>query len=176
MAKTLSYIPDGDEKKFLEERFKDYVEIQKAWMNFDYDMLRKKVTDELYNQYEMQLETLQIKKQRNVMSEFEYVSAKLESSKVENDLVAITLWMGVKMLDYIECDGKAVRGSKYRRIEITYRMTFVCNQNSKPDVCPNCGAKYDVNASKCEYCGSIITGLSNDWVLSKKEAKHQTWE
>ena len=37
--------------------------------------------------------------------------------------------------------------------------------NSK--FCPNCGAPTKITSSgKCEYCGSVITIGSHDWVLA----------
>lgn len=55
------YIPNFDRNKFITDRFNDYVQIQNAWMNFDYNTLRSKLTDELYNQYAMQLDTMKVK-------------------------------------------------------------------------------------------------------------------
>ena len=54
-------------------------------------------------------------------------------------------------------------------------MTFVCKMgDEKANVCPNCGATLDDSASKtCNYCGSVVTSLSDKWVLSKKESKRQ---
>ena len=52
------YIKKESMADFVFERFKDYVDIQNAWMEFDYDVLSNKTTNELYNQYLMQLETL----------------------------------------------------------------------------------------------------------------------
>ena len=64
------YIPNFDRNKFITDRFNDYVQIQNAWMNFDYNTLRSKLTDELYNQYAMQLDTMKIKNEQNIMRDF----------------------------------------------------------------------------------------------------------
>ena len=52
------YIKDESMEDFLLKRYQDYLAIQFAWMEFKYDMLSEKTTNELYNQYFMQLETL----------------------------------------------------------------------------------------------------------------------
>ena len=54
----------NSKEEFKKERYNDYVSIQEGWMNFNYQLLRDKLTDELYNQYEMQLETLKTKNQK----------------------------------------------------------------------------------------------------------------
>ena len=54
---------DADEFKKL--AFELYKSIQEEWMNYDYEGLRKHLTDELYNSYVMQLDALKVKGQQN---------------------------------------------------------------------------------------------------------------
>ena len=167
-------IPNFNKTEFLKARYEDFVKIQNAWMKFDYGTLRSMLTDELYNQYEMQLDTLKIKNQKNVMSGLEYKDAKVTGINGENNQITITLEMIVSFYDYIEQNGNPVRGNKNVKITQHYEMTFVCSTTKNTDKCPNCGAKLEGDASnKCEYCGSIVTGLSDKWVMSKKESKRQ---
>ena len=58
--------------------FEKYKDIQIAWMNFDYDTLRKLTTDEIYNSYKMQLDVLRMKKQKNIMKDFELKGVKVD--------------------------------------------------------------------------------------------------
>lgn len=170
-------IPNFDEEKFLNERYLDYVTIQEAWMNFDYETLRQKLTDELYNQYIMQLDTLKLKKQQNIMSDFIYKDANIITVTMAQDKLSVEIELTVEFFDYIEKENKVVRGSDSRKIIMNYLITFVCSQNNQADTCPNCGAKVEDSASKkCPYCNSVITGLSKEWVMSKKEAKGQQWK
>lgn len=166
-------IPNFNREKFLKERFDDYVMIQNAWTNFNYDTLRSILTDELYNQYVMQLDTLKIKNQKNVMSEFEYRDSKITQISNENNQIMIKVEMIVSFYDYIAQDKIIVRGNPNAKVIQHYEMTFVCSM-TKLDTCPNCGAKLEGNASnKCDYCGSVVSGLSDKWVMSKKESKRQ---
>lgn len=168
------FIPNFNKQEFLQERYQDYLDIQKAWTDFDYDAIRNKVTDELYNQYSMQLDTLKVKNEKNIMKDFAYNDAMITDVSEENNQITVTLELTTQFIDYIDKAGTPVRGNSISKISMHYEMKFVCNMTSKLDKCPNCGAELTNSASKkCEYCGSIVTGLSDKWVMSKKEAKNQ---
>ena len=149
-----------------------YVEIQNAWTDFDYDKLQKLLTDELYNSYVMQLDALQLKKQKNIMSDFKLISTKITDIKEENGLLNITTYLNVTMYDYVvEKDEKVLRGDDKHKIDISYLITFVktSSQETRVTKCPNCGAEIDaVAGGKCEYCGTVIVVDAKDFVMSKK--------
>lgn len=171
-ARVKVYIKEFDKKTFLRERFEDYKKVQEDWMNFNYDSLREKLTDELYNQYEMQLDTLKAKNQKNIMNNIVYFDSMITDIKEENKQITITMELLVSQIDYIEQNGSAVRGNKYP-MNVHYELTFVLT-NEKNETCPNCGAKLTASASnKCEYCSSIISKVSTKAVLSKKENLRQ---
>ena len=167
------YIKDFDKDKFLMNRYNDYVKVQEDWMNFEYESLRSNLTDELYNQYEMQLDTLKVKNEKNVMKNFVYKDSMITKVSEENKQITVTMELVVSFIDYIEQNGNAVRGSSTRPITQHYEITFVLS-SVKLDSCPNCGAKLKNNASQtCEYCGSKISKVGEKAVMSKKESLGQ---
>ena len=95
-------IPGFNKEEFLQNRYLDYLEIQRSWTDFDYDTIRSMVTDELYNQYEMQLDTLKIKNEKNVMSDFIYKDAMITDISDENNKITITMELICEFYDYIE--------------------------------------------------------------------------
>ena len=59
--KKRKYLPKTEENiKLLEESYEIFIETQIAWMNFDYDKLREVTTDNLYNTYYNQLQSLML--------------------------------------------------------------------------------------------------------------------
>ena len=60
--KLKEILPDFDENEFRQKAYDIYQKVQVAWMNFDYDSMRKYVTDEMFNMYKSQLTTLKVKK------------------------------------------------------------------------------------------------------------------
>ena len=170
-------IPNFDKKLFLNERYQNYLDVQDAWMNFDYDKLRSLLTDELYNQYKMQLETMKLKREVNIMKDFKYNDSMITNITCENNQIAVTIELICSFKDYIEYNKKVLRGSNTRSILQHYEMIFVCNLEDKLDKCPNCGSEVNQDASQtCKYCNSVIAKVSDKWVLSKKESKEQGWK
>jgi len=161
-------INNYDRKKFIEERFKDFVTIQNDLMNFNYKELREKLTDELYNQYKMEMQILETKKEKIIMSDF-----KLESGYInyveENELVVVYLRMIVSFNNYIEKNSKFIKRRKKKKVKYDYTLEYLMDPNSI-DICPNCGNKLNENLNQiCPYCRSKITRLGKKWLLNKKK-------
>lgn len=156
--------------EFKKLAFELYKSIQNEWMNFDYEGLRKHLTDELYNSYVMQLDALKVKGQQNIMKDFEYIDVKITNVTEESGMVSVTVYLHTAMYDYVvDHDKKTVRGKDNHKIDIEYSITFVKASESSEEKCPNCGAPFEgVAGGKCEYCGSTIVIGPKDYVMSKK--------
>lgn len=178
LEKLKQILPDFDEKEFEKQTYELYQKIQIAWMNFDYDNMRKCVTDEMYNMYKSQLTTLKVKKQTNVMKDFNLLGFKIFGMETKEDTVSLTVTMQVECYDYItNKDGKVVRGTDKKKVIYNYAMTFNKGISKKPNKCPNCGAPLDnVNSSVCPYCDSTIIGENYDWILAKKQVLSQRYK
>ena len=160
-------------EEFKKKAFNIYKDIQEAWMNFDTDKIRKLTTDEIYNMYSSQLETLKLKNQKNIMKNIEYVDAKIIDITNINGIITINVYFRVKVLDYVinVKNNKTVRGRDNARLDIEYKLTFVKSEtdNKKIETCPNCGAPVDiVSSATCQYCGSTLVKTASDYVMSKK--------
>ncbi len=171
------YIKKESMADFVFERFKDYVDIQNAWMEFDYDVLSNKTTNELYNQYLMQLETLKAKGQKNVMNSFTYVKGKVTNIEKTDNQLAVTVEIVTRFYDYIvnQENGLILRGSDKKKVTLHYQMTFVrSTKKSITTHCPNCGAKLKKTSTNvCEFCKTTITKESDEWLLAEKKSLGQ---
>lgn len=161
--------------EFKNEAFNIYKDVQEAWMNLYDGKIRTLTTDELYNMYSMQLDTLRVKNEKNIMKEINLVTASLTNLKIENNIETATVIMTVNCYDYIvDSQNKVVRGNDKNKIEITYELTYIKSVGEKVNKCPNCGAEInDDNSTTCEYCRAIITRNTSKWVLSKKQSLNQ---
>ena len=171
------YIKKESMDDFVFERFQDYVDIQNAWMEFDYNVLGNKTTNELYNQYLMQLETLKAKGQKNVMNSFTYVKGKVTNIEKTDNQLAVTVEIVTRFYDYIinQKDEKILRGDDYKKVTLHYQMTFVkSTKKSITTRCPNCGAKLKKTSTNvCEFCKTTITKESDEWLLAEKKSLGQ---
>lgn len=164
-----------EDKPILDEGYQIFYDVQMAWMNFDYNALRELVTDELYNMYYNQLQTLSLKGQKNVMSDFELLGYKLNSAfNHTNGTKSVNMSLNVKFYDYIvDQNGKKVRGNNRKKVNMTYSLSFVSKTNAITE-CPNCKAPLSSGATVCEHCKTHIQStrgkmkLSNKRVISQK--------
>ena len=164
--------------EFNLKAYQIFYDVQVAWMDFDYDRLKELLTDELYNNYVMQLDALKIKNHKNTMKEFELIETCLSSLKEENDRYIAEVYLNVKFFDYVENvkTGMILRGTLNRKLNNIYKLTFIRTKEETNNIneCPRCGSTVQGNATGvCEYCKSKLINKKYDWVLSKKEKINQ---
>jgi preprotein translocase subunit SecG/DNA-directed RNA polymerase subunit RPC12/RpoP len=176
-AQFRSYIKNETMEQFILNRYQDYLAVQYAWMEFKYDMLSNKTTNELYNQYQMQLETLKVKGQKNVMKDFLYVDGMITNISKINNRTVVTVEIITRFYDYIinENSKVIIRGTDSKKISMHYQMKFIKDDKKKTPVhCPNCGAELKKTSTNvCEFCRTKITKETEDWLLSEKKAISQ---
>ena len=173
-------IPNFDKYAFLKEGFNIYYDIQMAWMNFKLEDIKDKVTDEIYNMYESQLVTLEVKGEQNIMKDIKLKRSYLKDVSNQNGTITIKTGYIVEMYDYIADieTKKLIRGEDHKKMRVVYEMSFrkTLNENDKIDHCPNCGAKLEINSSGiCEYCGSKVVSENTKWVLTEKKVMEQDY-
>lgn len=171
------HLPDFDVNKFLSNGFNIYMRIEDAWMNFELDKVRDIITDEMFNMYESQLTSMEMKGEQNIMKDFKLLNSAITNASLQNNMLQVTTRYVIEFYDYIiKKDTKQViRGNSNRKIRMVYEMTFIEKlEKTKLDKCPNCGAKVDMNSSGiCEYCNSKIVDDNTEWVMSKKVSLYQ---
>ena len=164
--------------KLKREVFTIYKNVQIAWMNMDYESLRKYTTDELYNMYESQLKVLESKKEKNIMEDIECnnFKTKIINVSINNGIETVIFYLNVKQFDYVvDSNNKVVRGNDKIKNNVEYIITLTRSvKNEKVDKCPNCGASIDiVSGGICPYCDSTIINSTDKFVMSKKECINQ---
>lgn len=177
IAKLKELIPGFDEKQFLQTGYQMFLDVEDAWMNFELDKVHNIITDEMFNMYESQLSSMEIKGEQNIMSGFNLKDCAITNYINQNNNLEVETKYIIEFYDYIidKASGKVLRGSKSNKLRMYYNFTFIMkNTEQKIDKCPNCGAPVEVNASGvCPYCNSKIVGENTSWVMSKKVCTRQ---
>lgn len=175
-TKILEVLPDFDERVFIYTVYQLYRDIQEAWMNAEMDAMRSLVTDELYNMYSMQVKTLVLKQEKNIMKDFNFYSASITKMEITSKTVSLYVNINLECFDYIvDKDGKTIRGNDKSKVWYNYMMIFTRSIEEKENKCPNCGATLESETvSTCKYCHTKIINKNYDWVLAKKMVISQT--
>lgn len=153
-----------------------YKALNVAWMNKDLEPVRHLLTDELYNMYLMQLDTLIEANQTNVMERFRFVSGHIKSKRRYKGIETITMIFRVTCKDYITNDkGKVIRGNSHTIWDYTYEMKLVRKYDNKPVVCPNCNYTFKKNDGQvCPHCETIVHSPLDTLKLADKNMLRQS--
>lgn len=168
---------DGQNIEEVKSAYANYVEIQKAWMNRDITPVRHLLTDEIYNMYQMQIETLIEDNQINIMSDFNFVCGKVVSTRTHSNTKTIKVILCVDCKDYIKSadNHKIVSGDKKATITYIYELTFIKDLKSNETAnCPSCGASVKKQMSTtCPYCNNSLLLTGTNLTMSNKKILHQ---
>lgn len=161
----------SDINKLKNELYDVFIEIEKAWMDFDYVALQNLCTDELYNQYKAQLDVYKLKNEKNIMDGFKRLNCVPYQISSDGSVVTLKVLLEITMHDYIinEKSGVVTSGNKNTVYDMTYELTYVRSAVALSNKCPNCGAPISDNkGTECEYCGSQLVMLDDSWKISDK--------
>ena len=168
-------LPEFNTQEFLSKAYDIFINVQNAWMEFDYDSLRKYLSDELFNTYKSQLKALSLQKQKNIMNSFDKLDIGITNFNYNDNKYTITVELIASFYDYVVNNENAVvRGNNNRKITNHYELTFISSisKKNKSNKCPNCNAPLDNYSSNvCPYCKSTIVSEHYDWIMSKKQIK-----
>lgn len=154
-------------KNIKHEVYKNFVDVQKAWMDFDFPSLEELCGQELFESYKSDLEVLKKNKNKNIMKKFKYRNCFIYNISKEKDDTIIKALLYVSFKDYVinETTGKIVKGDNHQVFDNIYDLHFVRN-NEVSIKCPSCGA--NVKGTVCDHCHTIIENYDRGLLLVNK--------
>ena len=153
-----------------------YKAINDAWMKKDLEPVRHLLTDEMYNMYLMQLDTLIENKQTNIMKDYWFISGHISNRRKYKGKEIVDMIFRIKCKDYIIDDktGKVVRGKATDVIEYTYDLRLIRNAIPKTITCPSCGGEVKgKDGVVCPNCQTIIHLHTDTFRLADKRVIRQ---
>ncbi len=169
--------PNFNEQALLEKVGNQYIQMQDAWQDKNWEPMRAFMTDALYNQMARQLQALIDARQTNHVERIAVLETRIIRYAVEGDNDVLVVRLSTRITDYTTDDrtGNIVSGSTSRELFMVYDWKLTRQKDHKtleqPSMtqvsCPNCGAPLDINhTGKCPYCGTVVTLHDHDWALS----------
>jgi len=161
------YLENYTEQKLLDDFYEIFVMIQKAWMNFEYEVLEEYCSNELFKEYIADLEELKREHCKNIMNKFELKNSAIRNIEKVKNRIVIDAYLEVSFYDYVinEETKSVVFGNKKEKVDNNYDLEFIIDLDDV-EKCPNCGAP--VTGRKCEFCYSIMDKKNTSLVLNKK--------
>ena len=144
-------------------------------MNQDLEPVRDVLTDEMFNMYLMQLDTLIDNNQKNMMEDIRFVRGYRMTGYSEDGQEHITMVMIVNCRDYVQdANGYVVRGDRNIVWTYVYELQFVRSVSAPVSNCPSCGSSLsETNGNKCPYCGNTVFAGNGKMKLAKKRMIEQ---
>ena len=169
--------PSFSASEFREKLSNLYVRFQNDWQAKDITELRPYLSDAFFAQMDRQLDKYRQSNQTNHVDRIAVLGVTLKGWKAEYDHDVIEAVLDTRIVDYVTDDvtGKVVRGSKTNEKFMTYEWTLIRSKGvttsrstgTTAQTCPHCGAHIDINHSTvCEYCDSVLTTDTFDWVVT----------
>ena len=154
-----------------------YKELNDAWMKKDLEPVRHLLTDEMYNMYLMQLDTLIESGQTNIMKDYFFISGHIASKRKYKGKETIVMIFRIRCKDYIIDDrsNRVVRGKATDVLDYTYEFKLVRNVEPKTIICPSCGSEIkNEQGVICSHCGTVVHTNTNTLRLADKRMLRQT--
>ncbi len=169
--------PMFSESAFTEKLSNLFVQFQNGWQAKDLEPLRWYMSDAFFAQMDRQLDSYRINKRTKMIERIAVLGVNLSGWKQENGNDVVIARLNTRFTTYTVDDatGNVLQGSKTAEVFMDYEWqlirstgkTTVAEGGVTVQNCPNCGATININrTAKCEYCGSIVTVDSYDWVVN----------
>jgi predicted lipid-binding transport protein (Tim44 family) len=185
---SIDIIQTSDEN-FSEEDFlawvrEVFVALNVAWTARDWTSIRVFEDDNLFREHEMQLEDYIRRNQINQIERLGITEAAITDHDLDANREYVTVKVRAHMVDYVidERTKAVVSGDSSRVVHMQYTLKFMRTLGTKTlgnlreigvTNCPNCGAPTKLTAAgQCEYCKTIITSGTYNWMLVSYTGVH----
>ena len=157
--------PDLNEFELVNQIFEIYKNIQNSCSNYDLDTIDKYVTNKIYNDYKIELESLKNKNRRFKADDIVLECGKLLDVSKYHNVIKTRIYLSVtsdnKIID--NKTNEVITGGF--RIYTSYMFTFIKIVNE----CPNCGSNTANDIDVCKNCGINIIKSKQNWIMAKKD-------
>ena len=124
---------------------KKIIDIYLAMSNFNYELLKLNLTNDLYKSYVSELKKLKSKGYKNIFKDIEIVDIKIFNIEKVYDVINVSVYINVRMYDYIVNENnECIFGDFLNKVDFEFELTFI--DNGKGD---NINEKYIMSKKIC---------------------------
>ncbi|UWX57304.1 zinc-ribbon domain-containing transport protein [Chlorobaculum sp. MV4-Y] len=164
-----------DQVTFLAKVRKAFLEVQMAWSAQSTDMMRRFISDGVYQRFNTQFKMMRLLQQSNPLSDINISMVWVE--RIEQDGRYDIVHAGVKasMTDRFICALNHALDEEGTSEFVEY-WSFIRKRGAAgkdiydSEQCPNCGAPLPKDMGelcKCKYCNAMVNSGEFDWVLAE---------
>jgi DNA-directed RNA polymerase subunit RPC12/RpoP len=173
-SSPVASFPEGLDAKKVQTSF---IEIQDAWQKKDLKVVRKWISDGVYQRYTAQFEMMNKLNQVNRLSNIRVNGIAVAKTATDGAYQTADMAISFTMNDEFKSDKyPQFNESFYDDSDVEY-WTFIKRSDAKAgknlydnNNCPNCGAPFETKMgeiSRCSGCGTLTNNAAYDWVLSE---------
>jgi predicted lipid-binding transport protein (Tim44 family) len=171
------FITDDDRANLATKIGHAFLIIQKSWSEKRLDLMRRFITDGVYQRFNAQFTMMNMLGQTNVMSDVEIRSVQLVRAYQEGGYDCIDVCITAEAFDQFVCEKFPGLNSPGGIEEFAEYWSFIRRSDFKrgadifqSETCPSCAAPLTgklVETARCPYCNTYINSGEYDWVLSE---------
>ena len=164
--KIKTLVPNLNPEEFKKFVFEQFQKVQNATTNFNYEVLRSILSDKIYDEKVIELQSLKEKNLRNVITSIGLLYIQINNVQIINGNEQVDVVLTIKCHNYISSlndPDVIVSGSKRDVIQSTYLLTYY--KDNLPRTCQKCGGEIENNM--CLFCRAIDGTVSVGWVIGK---------
>ncbi|NTW54618.1 MAG: TIM44-like domain-containing protein [Chlorobaculum sp.] len=167
--------PGFDRSAFLTKVRKAFNDVQMAWCEQNSDLMRRFISDGVYQRFSTQFKMMRLLRQTNLLSGINI--SMLWVDRIEQDGQYDIVHAGIKasMTDRFSCALNHELDEEGKSEFVEY-WSFICKHGAAgrdmydTEQCPNCGAPLPKDIGEvcqCKYCNATINSGEFDWVLAE---------
>ncbi len=159
--------PDFSIQAVEDKASNGYLQIQTAMVTKDPKIMRRFVSDELYQKISANIPSEQIVYNRLFLNDVTLIGARQENNK---HVLMIAVKSSYQRVIPKERRAIAVDNAIISKTEVIYMERDINASKAEGSLyahdCPSCGAPIkDTTDLKCSYCGALVNSTSHEWII-----------
>lgn len=181
-AKQLASMAPPVQEEFRQKIITCFVTVQAAWSQQRLDLMRRFISDGVYQRFHAQFTMMQMLKQRNLVTDVNVERVDIVRRFEEGVYECLDVRIVATADDQFICETDSSLNSPGGRDRFVEYWSFLRRKDHRPttdlystDLCPQCSAPLDnklIETARCPYCSTYLNSGEFDWVLSEITQEH----